>query len=65
LEQTEVKPKHLSAIVFLSDTTHGVRPITSGSRVSFVTEFWNHDDPPLGMNRPTPNQWEEFLQKQQ
>jgi hypothetical protein len=64
LEQVEIKPERLSAIVFLSDTTHGVRPITFGSRMSFVTEFWNHDDAPLGMNRPTPKEWQEFLEKQ-
>ena len=65
LEQIDIKPQRLTAIVFLSDTIHGVRPITSGSRVSFVTEFWEHDDAPLGMNRPTPEEWDEFLAKEQ
>lgn len=63
-DQTEIKPQRLSAVVFLSDTTHGVRPITAGSRESFVTEFWDQDDAPLGMNRPTPEEWEAFLKKQ-
>lgn len=63
LEQKEVKPERLSAIVFLSDTTHGVRPIVSGSRESFVTEFWKYDDAPLGMNRPTPDEFEEFTKQ--
>lgn len=61
LEQTEVKPDRLSAIVFLSNTIHGVRQITDGIRESFVTELWIHDDAPFGMNRPTPEEWEEFL----
>jgi hypothetical protein len=60
-ESTDIKPKRLSAIVFLSDTTHGVRRITSGCRESFVTELWKNDDPPLGMNRPTLEQWENYL----
>jgi hypothetical protein len=63
LDQTEVKPNRLSAIVFLSNTIHGVRQITDGIRESFVTELWIHDDAPLGMNRPTPEEWEEFLSK--
>jgi len=60
-EQSEARPPRLSAIVFRSDTTHGVRPITCGIRESFVTELWDNDDAPLGMNRPTPEQWEKFL----
>lgn len=60
-ENTDIKPNRLSAIVFLSNTTHGVRPISDGHRESFVTELWNNDDAPLGMNRPTPEEWEAFL----
>jgi len=60
-ESTDVKLECLSAIVFLSDTVHGVRPITSGHRESFVTELWMEDDSPIGMCRPTEEQWENFI----
>ena len=65
---TEIKLQRLSAIVFLSDVLHGVRPIVSGGtriRESFVTEFWKNDDSPLGMNRPTNESWEEFVSRLQ
>ena len=61
LESTEVKLDRLSAIVFLSNTIHGVRPITSGHRESFVTELWRNDDSPVGICRPTEEEWEAFL----
>jgi hypothetical protein len=64
-ECTDIKPNRCSAIVFLSDTTHGVRPITSGHRESFVTELWTNDDSPLGMNRPTVERWENFVADQE
>jgi hypothetical protein len=60
-DPTDIKPNRLSAVVFLSDTTHGVRPIEGGRRKTFVTELWDNDDAPLGLNRPTPEKWEEFL----
>jgi hypothetical protein len=60
-DPTDIKPNRLSAVVFLSDTTHGVRPIVAGRRKTFVTELWDNDDAPLGLNRPTPEKWEEFL----
>jgi hypothetical protein len=60
-EPTDIKPNRLSAVVFLSDTTHGVRPIEAGIRKTFVTELWDNDDAPLGLNRPTLEKWEEFL----
>ena len=60
-DPTDIKPNRLSAVVFLSDTTHGVRPIVAGRRKTFVTELWDNDDAPLGLNRPTPEMWEEFL----
>jgi hypothetical protein len=63
-DSTDVKPERLCAIVFLSDTTHGVRPISKGQRETFVTELWDNDDAPLGMNRPTSDEWEAFLTKQ-
>jgi hypothetical protein len=64
-ESTDVKLSQLSAIVFLSDTTHGVRPLTSGHRETFVTELWVNDDAPFGMTRPTPQEWEAFIAKRE
>lgn len=64
LDQEILKPCQLSAVVFLSDTVHGVQSITGGQRESFVTELWAHDDCPLGMNRPTPDEWDAFLMEQ-
>ena len=61
-DATDIQPDRLSAVVFLSDTIHGVRPITSGIRETFVTELWENDDSPLSLNRPTEEQWEEFLE---
>lgn len=61
LEQIVLKPDRLSATVFLSDTVHGVQAITGGQRESFVTELWDWDDAPLGMNRPTPDEWALFM----
>ena len=63
-ESTELKLLRLSALVFLSDALHGVRPISGGVRESFVTEFWKNDDAPLGMNRPTTESWEEFVDEE-
>mmetsp|Transcript_23209 Transcript_23209/g.34611 ORF Transcript_23209/g.34611 Transcript_23209/m.34611 type:complete len:435 (-) Transcript_23209:575-1879(-) len=62
MESTNVKLEKLSAIVFKSDTIHGVRPITSGHRESFVTELWLNNDSPIGVCRPTEDQWETFLE---
>eukprot|EP00571_Detonula_confervacea_P000642 CAMPEP_0172321906 /NCGR_PEP_ID=MMETSP1058-20130122/44609_1 /TAXON_ID=83371 /ORGANISM="Detonula confervacea, Strain CCMP 353" /LENGTH=393 /DNA_ID=CAMNT_0013037521 /DNA_START=93 /DNA_END=1274 /DNA_ORIENTATION=+ len=61
-DATDIQPERLSAVVFLSDTIHGVRPVTSGVRESFVTELWERDDSPLTLNRPTEEQWQEFLE---
>uniref|UniRef100_A0A7S4IN01 Fe2OG dioxygenase domain-containing protein n=2 Tax=Odontella aurita TaxID=265563 RepID=A0A7S4IN01_9STRA len=60
-ESTNVKLDKFSAIVFKSNNIHGVRPITSGHRESFVTELWINDDSPIGMCRPTEEQWETFI----
>ena len=61
IESTNVKLDMLSAIVFKSNTIHGVRPIISGHRESFVTELWSNNDSPIGICRPTEEQWESFL----
>ena len=61
IESTNVKLDMLSAIVFKSNTIHGVRPIIAGHRESFVTELWSNNDSPIGICRPTEKQWESFL----
>jgi hypothetical protein len=60
IESTNVKLDMLSAIVFKSNTIHGVRPIISGHRESFVTELWSNNDSPIGLCRPTEEQWDSF-----
>jgi len=47
-----IRPPRLGAIVFLSETLHGVRQITSGRRETFVSELWAEDDAPTGACRP-------------
>jgi len=49
------KPRQYSAILFLSETHHGVTDINveSGTREMFTNEFWLFDDPPWkGSHRP-------------
>lgn len=61
-DATDIQPDRLSAVVFLSDTIHGVRPMTYGMRETFVMELRENDDSPLSLNRPTDEQWGEFLE---
>ena len=47
------KPQQYSAMVFLSETQHGVQDISSGHRAMFTNEFWHFPDPPFpGSRRP-------------
>lgn len=48
-----IKPKRLSAIVFLSEFTHGVESCTPGRKM-MTNELWRYDDTPVFVNRPTP-----------
>jgi hypothetical protein len=48
-----IKPKRLSAIVFLSEFTHGVESCTPGRKM-LTNELWRYDDTPVFVNRPTP-----------
>ena len=55
------KPRQYSAIVFLSETNHGVTDIESGVREMFTNEFWKFDDPPWHMStRPELEEMELF-----
>ena len=62
-KRISVKPSRLSALVFVSEVLHGVKPILSGERISFATEFWIHDDLPFGELRPGHARWEELMIK--
>lgn len=62
-EVAVLKGPRLSALVFLSETSHLVTPITGGGRETFATEFWRFDDVVLGHTRPSPEDWVEFIEK--
>jgi hypothetical protein len=47
-----VKPDRLSAIVFRSETEHGVEDVQSAGREMFATELWRWGDVPMGVRRP-------------
>jgi hypothetical protein len=55
------RPPRLSAVVFISETQHGIKEITRGVRESFATEFWIHDDATFGMKRPNFHEWSRML----
>jgi hypothetical protein len=58
------KPKQYSALVFLSEKTHGVSEIESGHRRMFTNEYWILDDPPWPeTNRPKNEHMEIFVEK--
>lgn len=56
------KPRMHSAIVFLSETHHGVTDIEFGKREMFANELWMYDDPPWpSSRRPDNEQMELFV----
>jgi hypothetical protein len=58
------KPKQYSALVFLSENTHGVTDIESGHRLMFTNEYWILEDPPWpDTNRPANEYMELFVEK--
>lgn len=58
------KPRQHSAIVFLSETHHGVTDIESGLREMFTNEYWVFDDPPwYSSRRPDFEDMELFTKK--
>jgi hypothetical protein len=52
-----------SAVVFLSESYHGVTDIESGHREMFTNELWEYDDPPWPQVRPRPQYMELFLER--
>ncbi|KAL7570759.1 hypothetical protein ACA910_014390 [Epithemia clementina (nom. ined.)] len=59
------QPPRLSAVVFFSEATHGITPITAGQRTVFVTELWPLDHVPLGLARPSVEYFEHYIQQRQ
>lgn len=52
--RVEIRAERLSAVIFLSETLHGVGDIRSKGREMFATEFWKYNDAFLGTFRPGP-----------
>lgn len=48
-----LKPNKYSAVVFLSEETHGVENVRDGVRETFATEYWPFDDTPWDEWRPS------------
>lgn len=64
LESANVKfkPEKLTALVFRSQTTlHAVEAVISGRRETFATELWSNADVPLGQNRPSWSDFNDFI----
>jgi hypothetical protein len=57
------KPRQYSAVVFLSESNHGVTDIVSGHREMFTNELWKYDDPPWPILRPLHSPMELFLER--
>jgi predicted 2-oxoglutarate/Fe(II)-dependent dioxygenase YbiX len=51
-DQALFKVPRLSAVVFFSESDHGITPVDSGNRQVFVVELWKDDDTPIGLPRP-------------
>jgi hypothetical protein len=54
------KVPRLSAMVFFSESDHGISPIQGGDRNTFVMEIWDEDDVPLGTPRPAPQVFHKY-----
>ena len=48
-----------SAIVFFSESDHSITQITDGERKVFVMELWEEQDVPIGLPRPSVEQFDE------
>ena len=54
-----------SAIVFFSESDHSITEITGGERKVFVVELWEDQDAPVGLPRPTTEQFGEHKESRQ
>eukprot|EP00977_Amphora_coffeiformis_P012231 scaffold3028_cov174-Amphora_coffeaeformis.AAC.3 len=48
-----------SAMIFFSESDHSITQITDGERKVFVVELWEEQDVPVGLPRPSPEQFDE------
>lgn len=46
------KPRQFSAVVYFSESHHGITDIVLGHREMFTNELWKYDDPPWPQLRP-------------
>ena len=53
----QFKVPQYSAVVFYSEASHGITPITAGQRRVLVTELWELPHVPLGQSRPSQQQF--------
>lgn len=60
-EHFTFRPNRLSAVVFVSETPHGLQEISGGLRETFATELWIRDDVTFGIKRPTIRIWSKIL----
>ncbi|KAL7552425.1 hypothetical protein ACHAWF_015662 [Thalassiosira exigua] len=58
-----IKLKQHSAIVFLSEYTHGVTDIGTGHRRTFANELWVHEDTPFFLTRAENEMMELFEER--
>ena len=54
------KAPRRSAIVFFSEKDHGVTRVTAGERKVFVIELWDDEDVPVGVQRPSQEDFEHY-----
>jgi 2OG-Fe(II) oxygenase superfamily len=59
-ENVLFKVPRLGAMVFFSESDHGISPVHGGDRKTFVMELWDEDDVPLGTPRPGPGDFHEY-----
>ena len=52
-DSVKFKVPRLTGVVFFSEASHGITPITAGQRRVFVMELWPLDPVPFGMSRPS------------
>lgn len=56
------KLQRRSAIVFFSESNHAITDILQGERTVFVVEAWEGDDAPVGLPRPTEEDFDNYRQ---
>lgn len=62
-DEAMFKCQRRSAIVFFSESVHSISEIIGGERRVFVVELWDEADAPVGLPRPTFEQFEEHKER--